>query len=456
MRYNSGIDVRSHVVNTTTLLAIFAFLCGFLASQRFALGALSSYICVLPYALFVWYLVSNKLDTALSFLVVSLFLATDNGGGAYPETPSAIRYLIYISCVFMLGCLSRPKVEAKTLFFLATLFFVLLAITYSSDMVAFDANTFRRDVSALIILSLALLYRGKTTLSLPLLYCTTFGYLIGELLNIAWFFSYHNDYLNYNGLKAFIVFPFLYAVFFKRNLILSVTLFFLTFLVLVNYGSRMLVSSFVGLLLVSFLVNNISNYGRILVIAIITSSVVITFYFIGVRLVDLDVLPHKTLRFVFDILTNVEEVDFIGAIKLLDPVRFAEHQMFFSRPVAEVIFGSGLGSGMVDTTGLLANVGFNQTAFSDEELISSLFFGFHDYWIDFGLRFGFVVVIYMLYLVSIGQMLKGRMICGILFGLLLINTTFATSGMIFTALIIKFYPASRSSLMETNTRPLSQ
>ena len=143
---------------------------------------------------------------------------------------------------------------------------------------------------------------------------------------------------------------------------------------------------------------------------------------------------------------GIADLDILNTLKALDMVRFVENQLFFSRPVFEVIFGSGLGSGMVDTDGLLRFVGYNDTAFTDEELNNSVYFNLHDYWTDFGLRFGLIIVVFTMYFVSVKQIILGRLVCGILFSILLFNTFFATAGMIFTALIIKFYPSGTQSI----------
>ena len=447
MNYDYFLEAKPKFIKTATPLTIFVFICGLFASQRFYLNGLETFICILPYALFFQYFLSKKLDIALSLLVISLFLLCDNGGAEYSETPSIIRYMIYVSCLLMLGYLSRPKIALKKLLFLTILSFVLLMTTWSFHMVVFDPATFQRDILVLIILSLVLVSRREVQLSLPLLFATSFGFLIGEVVNINWFFNYGDgDYLNYNGLKAFIVFPFLYVAFIKKNSLLATVLFFLTILVLVNYGSRMIISAFLMLLLVAFIIDKYIHLRAMLFLAIIVSMVIVAINLFGFPVIGTEGSRYKAIQFILEFIINMESGDFLSALKLLDLARFAEHQMFFSRPVFEVFFGSGLGSGMADTEGLLADVGFNQTAFSIEELSSSLYFGFHDYWIDFGLRFGFIVVIFVLYLVSIRHILAGRLICGILFGILLLTTSFATSGIIFTALIIKFYPAGMRSM----------
>jgi len=125
--------------------------------------------------------------------------------------------------------------------------------------------------------------------------------------------------------------------------------------------------------------------------------------------------------------------------KILDAVRYAEHQIFFSRSIPEILFGNGLGSGIYDINSYLGFVNYWQSAFSQEEIQSNYFYNLHDYWIDFGLRFGLLSVLIVLYLVSIGQMLKGNIFYGIMMGCLLINVTYSGSGIILVALMHKFY-----------------
>ena len=438
MNHDCSVELKPEAVKSMPLLTAFVFICGIFASQRFSLNEFNIYISFLPYIVFFHYLLAKKLDIALSLLVVSLFLVSDNGAEAYSETPSMLRYPIYVSGLIMLGCLSKPQIAVNKFAFLTILSVLLLITTWSFHMSVFDISTFRRDILVLIILFVFFVTRGKTTLSLPLLFATSFGFLLGELINIGWFFNYQfGDYLNYNTLKSFVVFPFLYVAFIQKKLILAAILFFMTILVLVNYGSRMLILSFVSLLLFVTIYNNLSHLRSMLLLIISSLLVAGAIYTIGPPEAGSEMSKYKAVQFVFQFIIDKSSFD---ALKKMDFVRFSEHQMFFSRPVLEIIFGSGLGAGIADTEGLLANIGFNQTAFSSEELISSLYFGFHDYWIDFGLRFGFVLVIYILYLASIKQVLLGRSICGILFGLLMINTTFGTAGIIFTALVIRFYP----------------
>ena len=96
MNNNYYLEAKPKLIEATTPLAIFVFICGLIASQRFSLDGLNVFICILPYAFFFQYFLSKKFDIALSLIVISLFLVCDNGGGAYTETPAIIRYMIFM------------------------------------------------------------------------------------------------------------------------------------------------------------------------------------------------------------------------------------------------------------------------------------------------------------------------------------------------------------------------
>ena len=444
MNNNYYLEAKPKLIEGSSPLAIFVFICGLFASQRFSLDGLNIYICILPYVLSLYYFLSNKLEIGLSLLVISLFLVCDQGARIYSETPTIIRYTIYVSSLLMLGYLSRPKIAYRKLLFFIILSVMLLMTTLFSQMSVFDLATFRRDILALIILFLVLLNRSEVELSLPLLFASSFGFLIGELANTYFFFTYDNHYMNYNSLKSFIVFPFLYTALIKKTPLFAIGLFFLTVLICVNYGSRMLIGSFVFLLLLAFVLEKIKHPRSVFLLIFFVSMFSIINIF-ELPTFDSDVSRYKVILLFTNLINLIGNLDFLSTLKALDIVRFAENQLFFSRSAFEVIFGSGLGAGLADTQGLLGFVGFFDSAFSVEELNNSIYFNFHDFWTDFGLRFGLLTVIFVIYFVSIKQMLLGRKICGILFSVLLLNAFFSSAGLIFTALVIKFYPSKMRS-----------
>jgi len=126
-------------------------------------------------------------------------------------------------------------------------------------------------------------------------------------------------------------------------------------------------------------------------------------------------------------------------LRVLDPVRYVEHEMFFQRPLLEMPFGSGLGSGLIDTAGQLSFVQPNTGAFSDEELLAAKYFRLHDPWIYFGLRLGlvFVVIAYAHFIRATLNRKRDIVVLGG-FGLILFNAaTFSISGLLMTALVAK-------------------
>jgi hypothetical protein len=103
------------------------------------------------------------------------------------------------------------------------------------------------------------------------------------------------------------------------------------------------------------------------------------------------------------------------------------------------VFGSGLGSGFEDKTGVLSFIPFGSGAFSDHELAEGHFYRLHDTWIYFGLRLGvvFVCAAYWLFIRAMFSVSKDRVLWGSL-GLLMMNSaTFSIAGLLLTALVAK-------------------
>ncbi|NQV49506.1 MAG: hypothetical protein HQ507_03360 [Candidatus Marinimicrobia bacterium] len=104
--------------------------------------------------------------------------------------------------------------------------------------------------------------------------------------------------------------------------------------------------------------------------------------------------------------TSLVNIDYSGTIlekiQFVDPVRFAEGELMFSRNVIEIMIGSGLGTGMADKEGALSFLPYDGAAFSNDELRNNTYFNLHEAWIDYGYRFGmlFVIVLYT-YLVKV-------------------------------------------------------
>ncbi len=448
--YISSVTVERRQI----MLASMLFTCGFLAVQRFTLNPVNAAICAVPYVLFIVNMIQGHQRVALSCLVLALFLSVDNGAGVYAETVAPLRYLIYASVIVMLFHLSRWRIRKQSLVLATLLCCGILFGSLSSSLlggVPIDTATLRRDLMVLFILSVFLLARSSVRLDLQLLYLGSLGYLAGEVLNALIIYKDFTEYLNYNSLKAFIALPMFYSMMTRKNIIIQTTLVAMTSYIIFLYGSRMITLSLIFLSFVASIIyviqsgNGKSLFGFLIAIILITNIDLIEIPS------DSELFKFKAIAFLFQAIDIIKELEINHVFVLLDPVRFAEHQLFFDRPILQIILGSGLGSGIFDYNGLLGFVTFDQTAFSEDEIISSTYFGFHDFWIDFGLRFGVLPVIYVFFCLTLILMWRKFYVKGVLFGLVLINTTFAASGILLMALLVRLWPEERP-LGEANAR----
>lgn len=424
------------------LLSLILFASGFLAVQRFILSPINAVICAIPLGLFAVQMLRGHHQTALTYLVLALFLSIDNGGGAHAETIAPLRYFIYMSAITMLFYLSNWRIQRKPLLLAALLCCGIAfgSVTTAFGSVPIDVTTLQRDLIVLIILSAFLIDRSSAKLDLHLIFSGSFGYLVGEVVNAFLFYRDFTEYLNYDSLKAFIVFPLIYTLLTRRNVVIQVILAIATLYVIFLYGTRMITLSIFVLIAAALVITLIRNgRGKSLLGFLVALIVLVNINRIE-SLADTEFIQFKALSFLVQIQENFEASDISRMLALLDPVRFAEHQLFFGRPILEIMFGSGIGSGIYDANGALAFVTFDQTAFSEQEINSSTFYNLHDFWIDFGLRFGLLPLAYLIYKVVLQEMRNNRPWHGVLFGMLLLNTTFATSGLLLTALLVRFLP----------------
>tara|TARA_B110000014_G_C19931823_1_gene482050 strand:- start:113 stop:736 length:624 start_codon:yes stop_codon:yes gene_type:complete len=125
-----------------------------------------------------------------------------------------------------------------------------------------------------------------------------------------------------------------------------------------------------------------------------TISLVILLGFFSLQYQNIEESPIKMLD-TFKILIDGD--NFLLSLQLIDPWRFGELQLLFDRNLFSIMFGEGFGSGVFDTKGYLVFADFGQTAYSDKELISGIFYNMHDLWTDYGLRFGLLFITIFLY-----------------------------------------------------------
>lgn len=441
-RLTTSIHKKYLSIGNEQMLSLILFASGFFAVQRFTISPINAVICTIPLGLFAVQMLRGHHQTALTYLVLALFLSIDNGGGAYAETIAPLRYLIYMSAITMLFYLSSRRIQPRRLLLAALLCFgiVIGSVTTLFGSVPIDLATLKRDLMVLIILSAFLIDRSSAKLDLHLLYLGSLGYLVGEVVNGLFFYSGFNDYLSYDSLKVFVIFPIVFAILTRKNTIVQVALAFATLFVIFLYGSRMITLTTITLFIVGSIIGIVRNRRRKSLIGFLMGAVLIITFTFPENINDGEFARFKALSFFGRILENIKSSDVLDIFALLDPVRFAEHQLFFSRSIFEIVFGNGLGSGIFDRNGILGSINVGPTAFTDIELNSSTYFNFHDFWIDFGLRFGLLPIICLLFVLIFFPMIRGEIMRGILHGLVLLNATFSTSGILLIALLVRFWP----------------
>ncbi len=237
----------------------------------------------------------------------------------------------------------------------------------------------------------------------------------------------------------------------KGRLLSFIPVFACTMLVIIGYATRMLLISYLGIVLLLFFGKAISNTVKIAIVGLFCAVIVTVALTLPPEILE----GQRMFGFLFAHEGAAGVLDFI---RVLDPVRFVEHEMFFQRPWFEVPFGSGLGSGLIDTTGQLSFVQPNTGAFSDKELLESKYFRLHDPWIYFGLRLGlvFVLAAYVFFIKAALNRARDIVLLGG-FGLILFNAaTFSISGLLMTALVAKQLALSFESVRQGNEDALVQ
>jgi hypothetical protein len=444
---------KSLMLDIRVVLSILTFVSGFLAVQRFAIPPWNTYICLLPFFVFLYGAVIKNSTMSITSILLALTLSVDNGGGAYGETPTTIRYIIYVSILYTLLCFSQPNIKRAALILVCSLIVGVLLGMFSNILrmdPVFSLDSLRRDVQVLVVLVILLLGRRHALMDLSIVFYGGLGYLVGEITNIAFFYELGRDYLSYDSLKVFIFFPLIYAMLTGKSRVLVLFLAILTLVIVFNYGARMILVSSFFLFLLAYLTNYF--HCRVRDVFVLLAFVTMLFLLANSEHLAANewLMSMKPSAFIVAAVNMSYTMGFMELVEIMDPIRFGEHVIFFDRPFIEIVFGSGLGSGIYDGKGVLDFVTYDQTAFSEGEILSSSYFNFHDFWIDFGLRFGLLPVFILLYIVTFDAMKKIHPFFGVFLGLLLINTTFSMSGVLLTAFFYRFWPRE---LCGTNAEP---
>lgn len=405
-------------------------LLGFLSVQRNFLPSIYPFVCV-PLFVFGLLLMNRNRCMSISLIISSLLLSVDLGGDVYATTPNFIRYPIYIISIIMLF---KGKLPKFSFWFVFSLFLVTLLTTFFLQN-QIDFITLARDIF-IIIIAFGFLSKTNVTpnlFSYNILFLVFLGYVAGEFFNsilIGWNDNF--DYQSYDSTKSIIVFPFFY-LYLRKKYLPAIILFIITSIVLIFFGTRMLIISFYLLILLLSIGIIFKSVSSFLISSFIIFSFVYTFNYL-----NFDLNSSRVSSFFITILSDG---DFIELIKSIDRVRFIEHELFFSRNFFEILFGSGLGSGLEDVDGKLQFIKqFNwRGAFTKFELSTNYYYNLHDTWIDIGLRLGLLPVI-LLYLFLFKNLLsanKPRVLLSCVCFVLLNCASFSTSGLIIIAFFIK-------------------
>ena len=421
-------------------LATVLFISGILSSQRFFQIPISSNAFLIPYILFMYYHGKEK-NKALTCLILSMFFSVDNGAQTYTETNIYFLNLLYLSSFISILSSYKLLFSASRLCLFISFFTIIMIGTmdnFLNEGYTFNFSIFKRDIMLLLLISIGTIQKKKNLYFLGnLIFIGIIGYLHGEIINLIFFFKKFNDYLSYDTTKAFLIFILIFqSIYMKNKNIWHLYYFVMVCLVLVAYGSRMLIVS--TLFLLTFSLIKIILTAKRKKIFFLTLSILVSVFLIQININTFAGI--RSLSFFFEIYKSFSEGNINHLIKIVDPVRYGEHLLFFDRGNLNILFGKGLGSGLHDYKGFLAGVTPYQTAFSMEELQSSIFYNFHDIWLDIGLRFGLILPLIFIYYFSIREILFKDSKKGLIIGILLINTTFSTLGLLFTIMVMRFFP----------------
>lgn len=373
--------------NEKLFLAFWAAI-GFVAAQRFSLSDIAGIICLVPLFAAIVNFRRNP-DTRNSFLLLALFWSTDNAVLDFGTTIGPIRYLVYV--VAISAFIVDTKVQRRGLIVMSSVVVFYTVVTFVSHNELSETQFFR-DLQILALLATLFVLKGNKpfNLNVPILMVTITAYLVSELSNFFVFREFwHGHYMSYDSTKYLIVFPSLVALLARRSLP-AFMLIFLTIPVLIGYTSRTLFLAYIVCIIFIFAFWHMKHGQNKRVLAI---SVTIVVLMLNLTVVDLNPLfaKFKALNIV-----PIVQTHGLAVIELLDPVRYNSSLMFFQLPISEILFGRGLGSGIEDVAGRLDFVLPEQTAFSLEELNTRYFYNFHDFWVDIGLRFGLLPLLYFL------------------------------------------------------------
>lgn len=428
-------------LNANRIELILLFITAFLSAQRYLLPDIYHYACLIPLIAGIYLYKESKI-LSNTFIFIALFTCVDIGGSSgdvvpFNESSSFIRYLIYLVIITSIALNAKINFK-KTYTILLLLFFPL----FSTIANIFDSQTFinlsilRSDILVCFLILILFSNENKKVFKLNFHLIYIFFLIFGffEIINFISFFNYEENYMNFQSTKSLILYPVFYSIVYLKSGFLKIFWIALSLLILIGYVTRMIFISMLlclFLLLISKIISGKVKFKRALLF-IVLFIILISFFL--PRIQDLEYI-----KMISTLSTIIGSDNFFESLQLVDPWRYGELQILFDRDLFSIIFGEGFGAGIYDYNNYLYFANFDQTAYSDKELITGIFYNMHDFWSDFGLRFGLLnISIFLFYLISkiiISQ--NKNMVFGCTISLVLtLCAFFSVSGIIMNFLIL--------------------
>ena len=406
-------------------LSILGFILGLLSSMRFISVIPEHLVAIVPLFLFFAFIFNKEKSLVLAFMAVAC--AIDKSGNFYSDTPSVIRYLIYIAMVFAL--IRFISFDRNKLFFLVPLVFYLgNSFTQFSF---FEVRTFVLYFFIYMLFFLSLCVRMSARQKSYFLVATiamSSGVIFSEYFNILLYsLDYSKNYLSYSPLK-FLICALPLFFFSQGRLLLSLFFSVLVLFILNEYGTRMIPILFIFSVIMFYLPS-----------ILIMKSMLQFFFLLVCLLYGLFLIPEDVLESnrVLNVIYYLQQTSsFYDLLVILDPVRVVEHKIFLERDLWSIALGDGLGSALIDSSNQLGFVTLENHAFSEEELNSGIYYRIHDAWLYLGLRFGLIAVfIVNLWLLRFTRA-ENSFFIGALAFICLNTATFSILGLLVTAYLI--------------------
>lgn len=359
---------------------LFWLVLGILAAQRFSMPTVAAYVCLVPLVLGVLQFRASNSAKRNTYILLAIFFSIDTSVGETGVTPDALRRTIYI--VALASMLYRSKININALILVCIAGALYILNTYIRIDSINSSQLFRDMTTFILVATIISTHHSKNfELNLTILFFAILGYLLSDLFNFIFLKSaWIGSYMSYDTTKYLVITPSVIALF-RRQYVLAIAISTCTVLVLIGYTSRNIFLLYLIFVVVfmaySSLVRSFSSRS---LFALLIASII---FAINTTEYHLLFERYKALNAIL----LIEQYG-LNAFAYLDPVRYRTAELFFQISLPELLFGRGFGSGIEDSSGLLAFVRADQAAFTEEELTSRYFYNFHDIWVDVGLRFG--------------------------------------------------------------------